>query len=186
VSFDINHLKPGTLYHYRLLAVSSSGKTATSSDATFKTPAVPAVRITGVLHAAPLRRGCAVETGGDEREITALGADATCRHLRLTLHGTIQTGGKLASSAGGTIKVTYNVTLPDGRATATARTRVNHGRWRISLVAPGVNLDPLPPLYQITIRYSGDQSLQPAGIRRRIRLESERRRTMPPVTPPRG
>ena len=38
VSFDISGLKPGTLYHYRLIAVSSSGQTATSSDATLKTP----------------------------------------------------------------------------------------------------------------------------------------------------
>jgi CSLREA domain-containing protein len=174
VSFDIDHLKPGTLYHYRLLGVSSSGKTATSRDATFKTPALRADTVTAVLHAAPLRRGCAVEAGRDELEITALGADATCRHLRLTLHGTIQTGGKLARSASGSIRVSFAVTLPDGRATGSARTRVNHGRWRASLVAPGVNLDPLPPRYLITIRYSGDNSFQPARTSRRIRLESER------------
>jgi CSLREA domain-containing protein len=174
VSFDIDHLKPGTLYHYRLVGVSSSGKTATSRDATFKTPALRASTVTAVLHAAPLRRGCAVETGRDELEITALGADATCRHLRLTLHGTIQTGGKLARSASGTIRVSFTVTLPDGRATGSARTGVNHGRWRTSLVAPGINLDPLPPRYLITIRYSGDHALQPASTSRRIRLESER------------
>jgi CSLREA domain-containing protein len=41
VSFEINRLDPGTRYHYRLVAVSSSGKTATSNDATFRTQRRP-------------------------------------------------------------------------------------------------------------------------------------------------
>jgi len=130
------------------------------------------VRI-GALHPAPIGRGCAVETGRAEHEITALSADATCRHLRLTLRGSIRTGGKLAASAGGTVTLTYEVTLPAGRATGRARATVSHGRWRISLILPGVNLDPLPPSYLITIHYNGDPTLQPARTSRRIRLESE-------------
>ncbi len=47
------------------------------------------VRITR-LRAAPLRPGCATETGADEREITAITADAICRRFRLTLTGTIE------------------------------------------------------------------------------------------------
>jgi hypothetical protein len=39
VSFQISGLKPGTVYHYRVVAVSSAGQTATSADAQFKTPA---------------------------------------------------------------------------------------------------------------------------------------------------
>jgi hypothetical protein len=42
------------------------------------------------------------------------------------------------------------------------------------MVLPGVNLDPRPPSYVITVRYSGDHNLQPATSKRRIRLESER------------
>jgi sugar lactone lactonase YvrE len=77
---------------------------------------VPArVRISA-MHAAPLKPGCAVERGRDEREITAVSADATCRHLRLALNGTIQTGGKLAASAGGTITESYRARLPRGPA----------------------------------------------------------------------
>ena len=130
------------------------------------------VRI-GALHPAPLGRGCAVETGGDEHELTALSADATCRHLRLTLRGSIRTGGKLAASAGGTVTLTYKVSLPGPRATGRAHATVGHGRWRISLILPGVNLDPLPPSYLLTIHYSGDPTLRPASTSRRIRLESE-------------
>ncbi len=131
------------------------------------------VRISS-MRAFPLRHGCAVETGRDEREITAVSADATCRHLRLKLQGTIQRGGKRASSAGGTIRMSYTVRLPRGTATGSARAKVNHGHWQIAMVLPGVNLDPVPPSYLITIRYSGDQNLQPARASRRIRLESER------------
>jgi hypothetical protein len=39
---------------------------------------------------------------------------------------------------------------------------------------PGINRDPLPPTYLITIHYSGDHNLQPATTTRRIRLEVER------------
>jgi hypothetical protein len=59
-------------------------------------------------------------------------------------------------------------------ATGGARARVDHGRWRISLPLPGVNLDPIPPLYQITIHYSGDHTHTHASATHRIRLESER------------
>ena len=131
------------------------------------------VRI-GALRAAPLRPGCAVELGGSERQLTALSADATCRRLRLTLEGTIQTGVKRAASAGGTITVSYQVTLPRGRATGRARAKVDRGRWRISLILPGVNLDPIPPSYLINVHYSGDHNFDQAGSSRRVRLESER------------
>ncbi len=131
------------------------------------------VRI-GTLRAAPLRRGCAVELGRDEREITAVSADAACRQLRITFAGTIQTGDKRAASADGTITVSYQVTLPRGRATGRARARVDRGRWRISLILPGVNLDPIPPSYLITVRFSGDDNFDQAGSSRRVRLESER------------
>ena len=130
------------------------------------------VRI-AALRPAPLGRGCAVETGGQERELTAMSADATCRHLRLTLRGSIQRGGKLAAGSGGTVMLTYKVTLPRGRAAGRARARISHGRWRIALILPGVNLDPLPPRYLITIHYSGDLNLQPVSTSRRLRLESE-------------
>lgn len=90
------------------------------------------------------------------------------------MSGTIQTKGRLAFTATGTIHVTYKVRLPLGPAVGGARARVKHGRWRISLVLPGVNLDPVPPLYLITVHYSGDHTHGQASARRRIRLESER------------
>jgi Bacterial Ig-like domain (group 3)/Glycine rich protein len=127
-----------------------------------------------VVHASPLRRGCAVETGHDEREITAVSADATCRHLRLTLQGTIRSAGKLVSSAGGTARIGYTVMLPRGPATGGAHARVAHGRWQLTLILPAVNLDPMPPRYQITVSYSGDRTTRPARTQTHIRLESER------------
>jgi hypothetical protein len=131
------------------------------------------VRISGI-HASPLRHGCAVETGRDEREITALSADAACRHQRLGLRGTIQRAGHLASAAAGAITVSYKVRLPRRLASGTARTTINRGGWHISLVLPAVNLDPLPPSYLITVHYSGDRRTHRATASRRIRLESER------------
>jgi CSLREA domain-containing protein len=126
------------------------------------------------LRPVPLRRACAVERGRDARESTAISTDATCRRLRLILSGTIQLIGRPASSATGTIRASYTVRLPRGRAAGGARARVRHGRWRITLVLNAVNLDPLPPSYLITIHYDGDRTIQPAKTTRHIRLESER------------
>ncbi len=184
-SASISGLAAGTTYHYRIVASNASGKSdgqdqtfttapaasATPTPATVREPS--AIRIT-TLHPSPVRAGCAVETGRGEREITAVSADAGCRHLRLTLTGAIQAAGKLAASAAGAITVTYTVTLPRGPASGRGRTNTKHGHWRISLVLPGVNLDHLPPSYLITVRYGGDRTLQPARASRRIRLESER------------
>jgi virginiamycin B lyase len=157
---------------FTVTARSKDGLSASQTVSyTVRSPA--RVRI-AALHAAPLRPGCAVELGRDEREITAASADATCRQLRLTLAGTIQTGEKRAASAGGTITISYQVTLPRGRATGRARARVDHGRWRIALILPAVNLDPIPPSYLITVRYRGDNNFDQAGSSRRVRLESER------------
>ena len=132
-----------------------------------------AVRI-GTIRPSPVKRGCAVETGQDELEITAVSADATCRQLRLTLSGKIRRRGRLASSAAGTIHLSYKVRLPLGPAAGGGQARINHGRWRISLVLPGVNLDPIPPNYLITVHYSGDRNHSQASAKRRIQLESER------------
>ena len=169
----IDTSSPGT-HTFTVTAKSKDGQSASKTVSyTVLAPAAAKVRISGV-HGAPMRRGCAVETGGDEREITAVSADATCRHLRLTVSGTIQSGGKRASSAGGTVKVSFKVTLPRGPASGTARGTVSHGRWRVSMVLPGVNLDPNPPSYLITIRYGGDDTTAGASANRRIQLESER------------
>jgi 6-phosphogluconolactonase (cycloisomerase 2 family) len=163
---------PGS-HTFTATATSKDGLSA-SKTVTYTTVLAPArVRISS-MRAFSLRHGCAVEVGRDEREITALSADATCRHLRLKLQGTVQTGGKRASSAGGTIRMSYKVRLPRATLTGSARAKVNHGRWQIAMMLPGVNLDPLPPSYLITIRYSGDQNLHQASASRRIRLESER------------
>jgi predicted outer membrane repeat protein len=163
--------KPGR-FTYTATAKSKDGLSA-STSITYTVLAVARVRISR-LHAAPQRKGCAVETGRDEREITALSADATCRHFRLLIGGTIEANGKLQRSAGGTVRVSFAVKLPYGRAWGSARVKLEGGRWRVSLVLPGVNLDPLPPRYLLTARYSGDQTTETATAKRRIRLESER------------
>ncbi len=126
------------------------------------------------LRATPLRRGCETETGPDERESTAQVAAATCRHLSLTLAGTIQSAGKVAPAATGTIRVTVRVKLPRGPATRTARGAAHHGHWKIAVILPALNLDPTPPSYLITVRYGGNSTTQSATTTRRIRLESER------------
>jgi hypothetical protein len=159
-------------FTYTVTAVSSDGLSAKTS-LSYTVLAVARVRIGG-MRASPLSPKCTVETGRDEREVSAISADATCRHLRLTLRGTIATGGKLDPAAAGTITVSYKVTLPRGPAAGSARAHVNHGRWQLSLVLPGVNLDPLPPSYLITVHYSGDPNTAPTTVKRRIRLESER------------
>jgi hypothetical protein len=133
--------------------------------------------------AAPIGRGCAVEEGTDERELTAVAADTVCRQLRLTVRGTIMAGGKRAGSAGGTIRLSYAVGLPLGRAHGSSRTAVHDGRWQISLVVPAVNLDPLAPEYVITIHYSGDATHSQNTTSRHVRLESERADLTPHHTP---
>ena len=163
--------KPGR-FTYAVTARSKDALSA-STSITYTVLAAARVRISS-LHASPLRHGCAVETGRDEREITAISADATCRHFRLVMGGTIEADGKLQRSAGATMRVSFGVKLPYGRATGTALAKVNGGHWRVTLTLPGVNLDPVPPLYLLTARYSGDQTTAPATAKRRIRLESER------------
>ena len=159
-------------FTYTVTARSMDGLSA-STNITYTVIAAARVQISGLL-ASPLRHGCAVETGSDEREITAIGADATCRHLRLVMRGTIEADGKLRRSAGGTVRVSFQLKLPSGRAAGTARANVNGGHWRVSLTLPGVNLDPVAPRYLLTARYSGDQTTAPATAERQIRLEIER------------
>ncbi len=165
------------VHTYTVTATSKDGLSARASITyTVLAPAVrhpSTVRITR-LRAAPLSRGCATETGRNEQEITAVIADATCRRFRLTLAGTIKRGAASTQVASGSVRLSVKVNLPRGPATASARGTVIRGRWRISLVLPGVNLDPVPPQYLITVRYGGDTATQPASTQRRVRLESER------------
>jgi hypothetical protein len=134
------------------------------------------------LRATPLRRGCVTETGTGEHDaialiasaITGVIADATCRHFRLTAQGTIKSNGKLSAAAGGAVQMKVSVKLPRGPAARSASGSVSHGRWRISRVLPGVNLDPVPPTYVITVHYKGDTTTRQATTTRRIRIESER------------
>jgi hypothetical protein len=164
------------LHTYTVTATSKDGQTAQASITyTVLAKAVrrrAEVRITR-LRATPLGHRCVTEIGRGEREITAVIADARCRHFRLTLAGMITVSGRLAANARGSVRVSVSVKLPRGAAGASARGTVRQGRWQISLVLPGVNLDPLPPLYLITVRYDGDSATQPATTQRRVRLESE-------------
>ena len=131
------------------------------------------MRISGV-RATPLRHGCVTETGTSERQITAVIAAAGCGHFRLTLQGTIESGGRPNATATGAVEVKVSLRLPGRPALSkTARGQVSHGHWRLSLVLPGVNLDPLPPRYLIIVHYPGDSSTEPASDQRRIRIESE-------------
>ena len=169
----VNTATPGA-HTFTVTATSSDGQRASATVSyTVLSPRPSAVRITG-LRATPLRRACVTEIGTGEREITAVIADATCRRLRLTLTGSIDVAGKLARGARGTVTVSVRVGLPAGLARRTAKGRVTDGRWQISLLLPGVDLDPVPPSYLITVRYGGDNTLGAGTAERHIRLESER------------
>jgi hypothetical protein len=56
----------------------------------------------------------------------------------------------------------------------TAQGSVTSAGWRVSLILPGINLDPLPPRYLIIVRYHGDDTIRQAIAARHIRVESER------------
>jgi hypothetical protein len=135
-------------------------------------PAPARVRITG-WRANPLRPGCVTETGTREREVTGVIADATCRQFQLILEGTIQSAGRLRPAATGGVRVVVSVKFPRGSAVRFARGVVSHGRWRVSLLVPGINLDPIPPAYLITVHYGGDHGTRSATGTRRVRIESE-------------
>jgi len=126
------------------------------------------------LRATPVSPGCATETGTKERETRAGAADTTCGHFRLTVRGAIRVGGRLAPSASGGLTVTVTAMLSRGETMRAVQGSVTSGSWRVSLILPGVNLDPLPPRYLITVRYHGDNTIRPAGAARHIRVESER------------
>jgi hypothetical protein len=130
------------------------------------------ISITGV-RATPLRQGCVTEIGTSERDVNAVIADANCRHFRLTVSGIMEVGGRLVRTAGGEVTGTIVVKLPRGPVRASARTTAAAGRWRLSLVVPGINLDPLPPSYLIVVHYGGANSGGPVSAERRIRVESE-------------
>ncbi len=104
---------------FAVTAVSKDGQ-STTTVVHYTVLALASVRIASV-RAIPLRHGCATETGTDEREITAITADATCRQFRLTLAGTITLAGELAPTARGTITLSVRVRLPGGPAHGAAR-----------------------------------------------------------------
>ena len=126
------------------------------------------------IRATPVSPGCATETGTRERETRAGAADTTCRHFRLTVRGAIRVGGRLAHAASGSLTVTVTAMLPRGETMRAAQGSVARGGWRVSLILPGVNLDPLPPRYLIIARYHGDDTIRQASAARHIRVESER------------
>ena len=132
-----------------------------------------AVTITRI-RATPISPGCATETGTKEHEIRAGVADTTCRQFRLTVRGAIRVGGRLAPAASGRLTVTVTAMLPRGETMRAAQGSVARGGWRVSLILPGVNLDPPPPRYVIIVRYHGDDTIEPASAERHIRVESER------------
>ena len=135
-----------------------------------KTAAVAITRI----RATPVSPGCATETGTKERETRAGAADATCRHFRLTVRGAIRVGGRLAPTASGRVTVTATAMLPRGETMRAAQGSLTRGGWRVSLILPGINLDPLPPRYLLIVRYHGDDTIRQASAARHIRIESER------------
>jgi hypothetical protein len=135
-----------------------------------KTAAVAVSRI----RATPVSPGCATETGTKEGETRAGVADTTCRRFRLTVRGAIRVGGRLAPAASGRLTVTVTAMLPRGGTMRAAQGSVARGGWRVSLILPGLNLDPLPPRYLMIVRYHGDDTIRQASAARHIRVESER------------
>jgi hypothetical protein len=130
------------------------------------------ITITG-RRATPLRKGCVTEIDASEREVAAVIADVTCRHFRLTVNGIIEVGGRLVRTASGEVTGSILVKLPGRPVRAAVRTIAAAGRWRFSVVVPGINLDPLPPSYLIVVHYGGANSGGSVSAERRIRVESE-------------
>ncbi len=97
VSFQVSGLKPGTRYHYRVVAVSAAGQTAVSTDATFKTPA-PTLKIKpGAVRAAHAVRffGSAACTRGSR--VTLISGAFSNAHKfrgRNAIYARIGAGGK--------------------------------------------------------------------------------------------
>ncbi len=143
VSFSVSGLKPGTLYHYRLIAVSAAGQTATSSDATFKTPS-PTINV----KPGGVRAAHAVRLFGS--------AGACTRGSRLTLiSGAFAPGHKVAgrnaiyAKVGAGSRYSVVIQIPAGRAP---------GRYALTARCAGVSFGvtaslrvlPAPPVARFT------------------------------------
>ena len=98
VSFKVSGLKPGTRYHYRVVGVSAAGQTATSTDATFKTPA-PTIKVTpGAVRAAHAVRFAgsagACTRGSQVTLISSVFSPAHKFHGRNAIHARVGAGNK--------------------------------------------------------------------------------------------
>jgi hypothetical protein len=109
----------------------------------------------GGIVISPWQKNCETEL--------AMIADAGCSLLRIEVSGTI------AKRATGHIIVKVYSLFGHREAPA----KISNGRWRLRLRVPGMNRDPLAPLYLIVIHYDGDRTTHAGTIRRLVRIESE-------------
>jgi hypothetical protein len=121
----------------------------------------------GRTEVSPARTGCAVERGHDGDQIVAVAARPGCDRARLLLHGAI------APEATGTVRISWYATLGGRRVSGRVLARIVHGRWRARLTVPGIDVDPRPPLYTITVSYGGKTTIKPGSATTRIRFEVE-------------
>jgi len=98
VSFKVSGLKPGTRYHYRVVATGASGQPVTSADATFKTPA-PTIKVhPGSVRAASAVRifgsAGACSRGSQVTLISGVFSSAHKFHGRNAIHTKVGAGNK--------------------------------------------------------------------------------------------
>ena len=113
---------------FAVTAVSKDGQ-STTTVVHYTVLALALVRIASV-RAIPLRHGCATETGTDEREITAITADSTCRQFRLTLAGTITLAGESRAHRARHDHAERPRETAGGPAHGAARGALTRGHWR--------------------------------------------------------
>jgi hypothetical protein len=128
------------------------------------------------LPARPLQPGCGVEktVARKDRSVHAEGARAstaaaTCSKIVL---GVV---GRITSRAEGVVVVRVTVALNGRASIQRTHIRIHDGHFHGQLVIPGIDQDPLPPLYRVRVSYPGDTDVVAGAVIALLRLEVEPR-----------